>query len=165
MNKTIGEMGHLVLKAMLVMVGLLLLLSILPSFLPSGPVLAQEVLEERGGVARGYSDRIPIQLKDGEMVEGEMIAERDPLRLSIDDFSGKTIHDFGIGPRGGFYYVAETEGQHYLVVTNPDAFSAGTRGYTLKYEITATDLPPGARTGENTSRDIRKLAISWSVIW
>lgn len=123
---------------------------LLGSFLIGSSILAQEEIEKYGEIAGGKSDSIPIQLKVGEMVQGEIIAVRNQrLRLSIADYTGKSIHDFGeTSTRGGFYYAAETDGQHYIVVTNPDSFSVGTRGYTLKYMIKPTDLAPGSGSGK-----------------
>ena len=137
-------------------------LSILGSFLVSGSVLAQDEVRKNGEIAGGKSDSIPIQLKVGEMVEGEIIAVRNQrLRLSIADFTGKSIYYFGeTSTRAGFYYAAKTDGQHYIVVANPNSFSAGTRGYNLTYTILPTDLAPGTGSGKAIGE---KSIIPWIV--
>ena len=101
------------------------------------------------------------------MVQGEIVALRNQrLRLSIADFSGKTIHYFGeTSRRAGFYYAAKVDGQHYTVVINPDGFSVGTRGCNISYRITPTDLAPGTGSGQNVNKDVAKSDISWTVIW
>lgn len=131
------------------------------------PILAQGEFEKSGEVGGGKSDSIPIQLMVGEMVQGEIVAVRNQrLRLSISDFSGNSIYNFGeTSTRGGFYYAAEIDGQHYLVVTNPDGLSVGTRGYQLTYYITPTDLMPGTGSGQKVSKDVAKSDIPWTIIW
>jgi hypothetical protein len=78
----------------------------------------------------------------GEMIQGEFIAEREPLRLDIADFSGKIIYNFGeCGSRCGFYYAACEDGQHYLVVTHPNPISVGASGFQITADILPAEIP------------------------
>lgn len=139
----------------LVLAGFIICLSVLGSFLASGFVSAQENLEATGEIAGGYSESTPFQIKVGEMVQGEIVLRKEGLRLSIADYTGQIIHDFGLcSTRCGFYYAAATDSQHYLVVTNPDAFAIGTRGYHIYYTITPTDLAPGTGSGQAYTGDV-----------
>ncbi len=155
------------IRKSLVLAGFIMCLSVIGSFLASGSVLAQEDIRKGGEIAGDKSDSIPIQLKVGEMVQGEIAAVRNQhLRLSIADFNGKTIHYFGeTSTRAGFYYAAKVNGQHYIVVTNPDGFSVGTRGYNITYRITPTDVAPGTGSGKNTSKDMTKPSTSMTTVW
>ncbi len=152
----------------LILAGCIVGLCLLVSLLAGGSTLAQEEMQKGGGeIAGGKSDSIPIQLKVGEMIQGEIIAVRNQcLRLSIADFSGRTIHYFGeTSTRAGFYYAAKVDGQHYIVVTNPDGFSVGTRGYNINYRITSTNLAPGTGSGKNTTKDMTKPSMSMTTVW
>lgn len=144
------------------LVGCLMSLFVLATFLIGGSILAQVEIQKDGEIAGGKSDSIPIQLKVGEMVQGEIIAVRNQrLSLSIADFSGKSIHYFGeTSTRGGFFYAAKVDGQYYIVVTNPDSFSVGTRGYRIVYKIIPTNLAPGTGSGKPTGG---KSVLPWVV--
>lgn len=139
-------------------------LSLFVSSSSSSLVSAQEGLHAGGGVAGGRQNSTPIQLKVGEMVEGEIVLHTDRLRLSVADYTGEIIHDFGYcSTRCGFYYAAATDGQHYLVATNPDAFSVGERWYDINYSIKATDIAPGTGSGKEYSGDVTPNP--WPTIW
>lgn len=141
--------------------------SLLGNFLANSSVLAQEPIKKDGEIAGGKSHSIPIELQVGQMVEGEFIAVRGQrLRLSLADFTGKSIYIFGeTSTRGGFYYAAETNGRLYIVVTNPDGFSVGTRGYNIIYQIKPTNLAPGAGSGKKVTKDVTQPSVTMTTVW
>lgn len=133
------------------------------------PVFAQDTkhIEKHGGVVGGHSESIPFSMEVGEMIQGEFIAEREPLRLSIADFSGKSIHSFGeCGSRCGFRYAAGEDGQYYLVVTHPNPMSVGASGYQINADILPTELQPGTGSGQNVTQDVTKVSTfpSWGIV-
>ncbi len=138
----------------IIVAGLILLCVFIVLNIPAcQSVLAQEQIKKYGEIAGGHSDSIPFKLTRGEMIIGEVVVRNNQtLRLSVADFSGNIIYDFGLIPmQGGFYYAAETDGQHYLLVTNPDSFSVGTRGYAITYAIEPSNVKPGAGSGQKAS--------------
>ena len=145
-----------------------LCLSVVGSSLNSSAVLAQEMIQKIGEVAGGSSDSIPVQLKVGKMVQGELIAEEGPLRVRIVGPSGKVIRDCGHGERGGFYYAAEVDGMHYIVLTNPDESSTGTRSYTMNYAVLTSGLAPGTGSGKPVGEEATNSFMSdlpgWVII-
>ncbi len=110
-------------------------LLLLGSFLTSSSVLAQEPIEKSGELVGGHSDSIPIQLELGEVVQGEIIASNEPLRVTIDDPAGKEVQNYGSITHGSFSYQARIAGKHYIVVTNPNTITVRKRAYTLTYTI------------------------------
>lgn len=128
----------------LILAGFILLcLLVLGTFLNSSSVLAQEPIEKSGELVGGHSDSIPIQLKLGEVVQGKIIASNEPLRVTIDDPTGKEVQNYGSITHGSFSYQARIEGEHYIVITNPNTITVRERGYTLTYTILpASDFPP-----------------------
>lgn len=141
--------------------GAILCLSLLGSLLGSSPVLAQEPVVKGGEVAGGRSDSIPIQLKKGEMVQGKIIARKEALRVTIDDPAGKEVQNFGEIVHGSFFYAAKTDGEHYIVITNPNRWAIGTKGYTLTYAVLPTELAPGTGSGQATGE---KSIMLWVTI-
>jgi len=129
---------------------LFLCLLLLGSFLISSSVLAQEPIEKSGELVGGHSDSIPIQLKLGKMVVGKIIATGEPLRVTIDDPAGKEVQNYGSITHGSFSYAAKIDGEHYIVITNPNPIAVHARGYTLTHEILPTTLPPGTGSGNIT---------------
>jgi hypothetical protein len=124
------------------------------SFFTASSLLAQQQGSERGELRGGGSQSYTIQLKVGEMVQGELIAVRNQtVALSLADNSGEVIRRFGAtSSRGGFKYAAKADGQYYLVVENPDSFSVGTRGYQLLWEVKQADVAPGSGSGSAPGR-------------
>lgn len=132
------------IKKPLILAGFILLcLLVLGGFLTSSSVLAQEPIEKSGELVGGHSDSIPIQLKRGEMVQGKIIASNEPLRVTIDDPTGKEVQNYGSITHGSFSYQARIDGEHYIVITNPNPIQVHRRGYTLTYTILpASSFPP-----------------------
>ncbi|MDP2730222.1 MAG: hypothetical protein Q8O55_07055 [Dehalococcoidales bacterium] len=151
MNSKIGKL--------LIVTWLITCLSIIGSFLVSDSVLAQEPVKTEGWIAGGHSDSIPIELKVGEMVQGEIIG-KEALMLTIDDPAGKEVQNFGEIVHGSFSYAAKIDGKHYIVITNPNRWAIGTRGYTLTYTILPTDLGPGTGSGKAIGE---KSIIPWII--
>ena len=155
-------------KLLAILAGLLCY-SLLALLLINYPVFASDDnhIERHGGVVGGHSESIPFNMEVGEMIQGEFIAEREPLRLSIADFSGKSIHNFGeCGSRCGFYYAARDDGQHYLVVTHPNPMSVGASGYQINADILPTELPPGSGSGQTPTQDATKPSPfpAWGIV-
>jgi len=164
----------------------ILLISIIGFILPTANVLASPReyfidsglalgnsdswdIDTYGEISGGHSDSIPFQMEVGEMVQGEILLRKDPLRVSISDSTGKSIHDFGIcSSRFSFYYTQcpDYGSQYYIVVTNPDAYSIGTRGYSwLRANIVPTDLPPCTGSGKNMNGDVTPYTPPvWTII-
>ena len=139
------------IKKPLILAGFILLcLLVLGGFLTSSSVLAQEPIEKSGELVGGHSDSIPIQLKRGEMVQGKIIASNEPLRVTIDDPTGKEVQNYGSITHGSFSYQARIDGEHYVVITNPNTITVRARGYTLTYETLPATSPPGTGSGNLT---------------
>ncbi|MBI4330615.1 MAG: protein kinase [Chloroflexi bacterium] len=114
-----------------------------------------------GELAGGHSDSIPVQLKVGEMLQGEIIAVRNQsLSWDIADFSGRVVQSFGTtDTRAGFYYAPEVDGQHYIVITNPRDWEIGTHGYQVTYSTTGSTVPPGAGSGQGSGAPVIKWVL------
>lgn len=132
------------IRTLVTLAGFILLwLSVLGSFLTSSSVLAQETIEKSGELVGGHSDSIPIQLELGQVVQWEIIASNEPLRVTIDDPTGKEVQNYGSITHGSFKYQARIAGKHYIVVTNPNTITVRKRGYTLTGTILpASSFPP-----------------------
>jgi hypothetical protein len=137
---------------------LIICLPMLLILLSGSQVLAQEQIRKYFEITGGKSEAIPIQLKVGQMVQGELIIERTgTIRISLSDFTGKSMYLFGeTSTRGGFYYAAEKDGQYYIVVTNPNAYYVGTIGCTVNYSIIPipTNAAPGTCSGKKVTEDV-----------
>lgn len=147
---------------------LAILVLLLGCLLFAYPVFAQDTkhIDQHGGVVGGHSESIPFSMEVGEMIQGEFIAEREPLRLSVADFSGNSIHNFGeCGSRCGFYYAARDDGQHYLVVTHPNPMSVGASGYQIDADIFPSEFPPGTGSGQNVTHDVTRVSTfpAWGI--
>ncbi|MBU2578099.1 hypothetical protein KKA69_04695 [Patescibacteria group bacterium] len=148
---SITKMNTKVRKSVIIAGVLFLCLLLLGSFLTSSAVLAQEPIKKSGELVGGHSDSIPIQLKLGEVVQGKIIASNEPLRVTIDDPSGKEVENYGQVTHRSFSYQARIEGEHYIVITNPNTITVRKRGYTLSYTILPASSfpPPPAPEGPN----------------
>ncbi len=157
-------MGKRINKNM-VLAGLIVCLCFVPfSVVPSA--LAQEPIHIYGEIAGGHYDGYTIQLQLGEMIQGTIIARNGNMGLSIADNTGKSIYDLGYcSTRCGFYYAVKVDGQYNLMVTNPDTFAVGTRGYNIYYTISPTNLLPGTGSGQEPSTSSGgKSAWFWGII-
>ena len=81
--------------------------------------------------------------------------------MTIDDPAGKEVQNFGEIMHGSFFYAAKTDGEYYIVITNPNRWAIGTRGYTLTYAVLPIELAPGTGSGQATGE---KSIMLWVTI-
>ena len=136
----------------------------LGSFLTGSLALAQGEIEKSGALVGGHSDTIPIQLNRGQMVEGKIMATGKPLSVTLNDPTGKKVQDYGSITVGSFSYAAKIDGEHYMVITNPNPIAVHATSYTLTYAILPTNLAPGTGSGNLTLWDYIKPFVT-GMLW
>ena len=134
-------------KNILIATFILLTISVVGVFPVGHLVLAQELNKKSGQLVGGHSDVIPVQLKRGEMIEGTMIATNEPLTVTVEDPEGREVQDYGSMTRGPFRYAAAIDGEHRIVITNPNPITVRARGYSVSWQILSATVPPGSGSG------------------
>jgi hypothetical protein len=110
-------------------------------------VLAQEPNEKSGQLVGGHSDVVPIQLERGKMIEGKIVATGEPLKITLEDPEGREVQDYGSMTHGTFWYAAAIDGEHCVVITNPNPITPRARGYSVSWQILSATFSPGTGSG------------------
>ena len=104
---------------------------------------AGQPVENDGQLSRTVVATIPIVLKAFEQVQGRIIVSSTqfPLRVYIQDPSGKTVQDFGLLYQSNFQFIAQTSqqgplaGTYSIVIANTAGVDFMDIGYKLTYTV------------------------------
>ena len=104
---------------------------------------AGQPVENDGQLSRTVVATIPIVLKAFEQVQGRIIVSSTqfPLRVYIQDPSGKTVQDFGLVYQSNFQFIAQTSqqgplaGTYSIVIANTAGVDFMDIGYKLTYTV------------------------------
>ena len=104
---------------------------------------AGQLIENDGQLSRTVVATIPITLKAFEQVQGQIIVSSTqfPLRVYIQDPSGKTVQDFGLVYQSNFQFAAQTSqqgplaGTYSIVIANTAGVDFMDIGYKLTYTV------------------------------
>jgi len=107
------------------------------------PLVAGQPIENDGQLSRTSVATIPIVLKAFEQVQGQIIGSSSqfPLRVYIQDPSGKTVQDFGLVYQSNFQFTAQTSqqgplaGTYSIVIANTAGVDFMDIGYKLTYTV------------------------------
>jgi hypothetical protein len=106
-------------------------------------LIAGQPVENDGQLSRTVVATIPIALKAFEQVQGRIIVSSTqfPLRVYIQDPSGKTVQDFGLLYQSNFQFIAQTSqqgplaGTYSIVIANTAGVDFMDIGYKLTYTV------------------------------
>jgi hypothetical protein len=106
-------------------------------------LIAGQPVENDGQLSRTVVATIPIVLKAFEQVQGQIIVSSTqfPLRVYIQDRSGKTVQDFGLVYQSNFQFAAQTSqqgplaGTYSIVIANTAGVDFMDIGYKLTYTV------------------------------
>jgi hypothetical protein len=113
------------------------------NILTQPPLVAGQPIENDGQLSRTAIATIPITLKAFEQVQGQIIVSSTqfPLRVYIQDPSGKTVQDFGLVYQSNFQFTAQTSqqdplaGTYSIVIANTAGVDFMDIGYKLTYTV------------------------------
>ena len=84
----------------------------------------QEMFEESGKLPGGHSAKIPIELNQGETLQGTIIIQHASniggAKLYITDAADDVVEDFGRVSEGSFTFTPETSGAYTITIKNPN---------------------------------------------